>query len=129
MSWLSSNTRSGAPRPWTRRRRRSSKGAFEHLKQYTGQLAEEAPQAAAPAPNPQQPPPAPKPEPASREAEPCGTGSRARDKTMPMRLKKKGVKESQPLRSMKYPEGLPALTGRDKINVEKSWRTLNFVRK
>lgn len=53
-------------------------------------------------------------------APPCGTASRAREKKISSRLKKKGVPEPRPLRSTAFPEGLPSLAGSDKTRVLKA---------
>lgn len=44
-------------------------------------------------------------------APPCGTCSRAREKRIPFRLRKRGVPDPKPLRSEKHPNGLPNLSG------------------
>lgn len=53
-------------------------------------------------------------------APPCGTASKAREKKISSRLKKKGVPEPRPLRSTAFPEGLPSLTGSEKTRVQKA---------
>lgn len=53
-------------------------------------------------------------------APPCGTASRARERRMPFRLRKRGAPEPKPLRSEKFPHGLPSLQGLDKIKVDKA---------
>lgn len=53
-------------------------------------------------------------------APPCGTASKAREKKISSRLKKKGVPEPRPLRSTACPEGLPSLTGSEKTRVQKA---------
>ena len=53
-------------------------------------------------------------------APPCGTASRAREKKISAKLKRKGIKEPQPLRSLDFPEGLPNLSGSDRIRVDKA---------
>ena len=44
-------------------------------------------------------------------APPCGTCSRAREKRIPFRLRKRGIPDPLPLRSLKHPNGLPNLRG------------------
>ena len=53
-------------------------------------------------------------------APPCGTASRARERRIPFRLRKRGAPEPKPLRSEKFPHGLPSLKGLDKVKVEKA---------
>jgi hypothetical protein len=61
-------------------------------------------------------------------APPCGTASRARDKPVPEYLRKLGAPNPQPLRSDKFPEGLPNLIGVNATRVKRltayiaSWR-------
>ena len=50
-------------------------------------------------------------------APPCGTATRAREKRVPERLRKRGSPDPQPLRSERHPEGLPSLSGLDKQKV------------
>ena len=51
-------------------------------------------------------------------APPCGTASRARDKPIPLWLRKRGVPSPPPLRSEEYPAGLPDLRGQNLVRVE-----------
>ena len=51
-------------------------------------------------------------------APPCGTASRARDKPIPLWLRKRGVPSPPPLRSEDYPTGLPDLGGQNLVRVE-----------
>ena len=44
-------------------------------------------------------------------APPCGTATRARDKPVPLKLRKRGAPNPRPLRSLQHPEGLPDLKG------------------
>lgn len=44
-------------------------------------------------------------------APPCGTASRARERRIPFRLRRRGIPDPKPLRSSKYPQGLPTLHG------------------
>ena len=44
-------------------------------------------------------------------APPCGTASRAREKKLSWKVKALGAKEPQPLRSEKWPHGIPGLKG------------------
>ena len=44
-------------------------------------------------------------------APPCGTATRARDKPVPLRLRRRGAPNPKPLRSLEHPEGLPDLRG------------------
>ena len=53
-------------------------------------------------------------------APPCGTASRARDKPIPFRLRRLGVPQPKPLRSSRYPMGLPGLSGRDWQRVQQA---------
>jgi hypothetical protein len=46
-------------------------------------------------------------------APPCGTASRAREIPLAPHVRAKGVREPKPLRSAKYPSGLPTLEGSD----------------
>ena len=52
-------------------------------------------------------------------APPCGTASKAREKRLPKSLRNK-IFEPQPLRSDQHPEGLPSLSGKDKLRVEQA---------
>lgn len=51
-------------------------------------------------------------------APPCGTASRARDKPIPVWLRKRGVPSPPPLRSEEHPCGLPSLRGQNLVRVE-----------
>ena len=53
-------------------------------------------------------------------APPCGTATRAREKPLPLRLRKRGVPSPQQLRSETFPEGLPDLKGIAKQKVDKA---------
>ena len=53
-------------------------------------------------------------------APPCGTSSRARERKLSKKLRRKGVKEPQPLRSLLWPQGLPHLQGLDLKRVQNS---------
>jgi hypothetical protein len=43
-------------------------------------------------------------------APPCGTASKAREKPVPLKLRKQGAPAPRPLRSQQYPRGLPGLS-------------------
>ena len=49
---------------------------------------------------------------------PCGTASRARERKIPLRLKRQGAPEPKPLRSSRHPHGLPDLKGVSRIKVK-----------
>ena len=51
-------------------------------------------------------------------APPCGTASRARDRPIPVWLRRQGVPSPPPLRSAQYPSGLPDLHRTDLTRVE-----------
>ena len=53
-------------------------------------------------------------------APPCGTSSKAREIPLPQNLKRKGVREPQPLRSNAEPHGLQGLRQEDQARVEKA---------
>ena len=57
---------------------------------------------------------------------PCGTYSRAREKRIPKWALRKGAPNPQPLRSEKYPEGLPFLKGTAKAKVATANILANF---
>ena len=50
-------------------------------------------------------------------APPCGTFSRARERPVPVKLKRMGAPEPQPLRDATFPMGFPDLTGSDREKV------------
>jgi hypothetical protein len=50
-------------------------------------------------------------------AVPCGTASKARERPIPLKLRKVGVPSPKPLRSPEHPWGLPSLSGLDKLRV------------
>ena len=51
-------------------------------------------------------------------AMPCGTGSRARDRKIPLNLRKRGAPEPPPLRSAAHPLGIPNLSKFHQAKVE-----------
>ena len=53
-------------------------------------------------------------------AAPCGTGTKAREIPISAVLKAQGAPEPKPLRSDKFPLGLPGIWGRDKARVEQA---------
>lgn len=48
---------------------------------------------------------------------PCGASSRARERKIPFRLKRRGAPEPKPLRSSRRPHGLPGLKGVNRLKV------------
>ena len=57
---------------------------------------------------------------------PCGTASRAREKKIPQWLKEQGAPEPQPLRSVRFPRGLPGLKENEAVKVEKANAIYDF---
>ena len=60
-------------------------------------------------------------------APPCGTMSRARDKPIPLALRRLGAPCPPPLRSNRFPEGLPSLSGLDLQKVTLANTLADFV--
>ena len=60
-------------------------------------------------------------------AMPCGTGSRARDRKIPLNLRKRGAPEPPPLRSATHPLGMPNLSKFHQAKVESANLLLFFV--
>ena len=53
-------------------------------------------------------------------APPCGTAIKARERPLPQWMKDQWLVEPRPLRSDRFPEGLPSLSGLDKLKVEQA---------
>lgn len=57
---------------------------------------------------------------------PCGTASRARDRPLSIEARKQRIRRPQPLRSAKFPEGLPGLRWRDRARVQSANKVYEF---
>ena len=62
-------------------------------------------------------------------APPCGTASRAREIPLSKKLRERCGMQPAPLRSTKYPMGLPTLRGTGRLKVETANRLYNFTRR
>ena len=58
---------------------------------------------------------------------PCGTGSRARERALPMSAVRAGIKRPMPLRSNQSPEGIEGLSDHDRMKVELANAIYKFV--
>jgi hypothetical protein len=60
-------------------------------------------------------------------AVPCGTASRARDKPIPSKFLRAGAPQPRPLRSEKWPRGLPGLSSNEEMRVKMANEIYDFV--